>query len=119
MDEKQCQFIRNGRRCQAWAIKNSQFCFAHSPDRKRERMLARSKGGKSPKRNYNVLEPIKIESHKDVVKLVSQTINEVRQGMVDVRIANCIFYGGGILIRALEFSDLEKRLEELEKAVFK
>jgi hypothetical protein len=53
----------------------------------------------------------------DVCVLLTKTINDVRTGRLDPKLANCIGYLGGILVRAFEVSDLEKRLAMLERSV--
>lgn len=112
----QCKFIKpNRERCKANAIENSDFCFSHNPEMREAKRKAVIKGGKSPKKNYNPLEPIEIKNNKDVVKLISQVINEVRQGKIEIRVANCIFYGAGQLIKALEIANLEERVEKIEE----
>ena len=115
-EQKKCKFIKsNGKQCQAWAMEDSDFCFTHNPKMEKERKEAVIRGGKSPKRNYIPLEPIEVKDNKDVVKLIVQTINEVRRGVIDIRVANCIFYGSGQLIKALEIANLEERVSKIEE----
>lgn len=115
---KRCKFIKTDeKQCEAWAMTDSDFCFTHNPDTKEEKQLAVTKGGKSPKRNYNPLEPIEIESTKDVVELISQTINEVRLGEINIRVANCIGFLSGHLIKALEVANLEERVAKVERLI--
>ncbi len=115
---KHCIFIKpNGKSCNAWAMTDSDFCFTHNPETKKQKKTAVSKGGKANKKNYSPLEAIEIKDNGDVVKLIATTINEVRQGLTDVRIANCIFYGSGQLIKALEIANLEERVVEIEKVI--
>ncbi len=114
----QCKFIKsNKKRCNANAIKNSDFCFSHDPAKKEAKKEAVTKGGKSPKKNYNPLPPVKINDSADVARLLARTINEVRAGAIDLRVANCIGYLSGHLIKALEVSDIENRVEEIEKHI--
>lgn len=113
-----CKFIKsNKKQCGANAMKNSDFCFSHNPKTKRAKQLAVIKGGKSPKRNYNPLPPVKLTDNKSVANLLARVINEVRQGKIDRRVANCIGYLSGHLIKALEISDLEKRVAEMERII--
>ena len=60
---------------------------------------------------------IKIEKTGDVMKLLTDTINQVGQGSLDCRIGNTIGYLAGIALKAYETSELEGRLEKLETAV--
>jgi hypothetical protein len=115
-----CEFIKsNGKQCSASAMKNSKQCFYHNPTiSQRRKKEAQSKGGKANKIALEEpLEPIGIKNLRDVVLLLENTINRVRMTKMDTKIANCIFYGSGQIIRAMEISDLEKRVEEIEKTI--
>ena len=115
---KKCIFIKpDGRSCAAWSMTNSDFCFTHNPETKKLKKLAVIKGGKGNKKNRQPLDVIEVKNSKDVPGLIIKTINEARQGLVDVRVANCIFYGSGQLIRAFEVADLEERVAEIEKVI--
>ena len=116
--DKRCKFVKlNGEQCQSWAINGSDYCFWHSSGKKRK--AASSKGGKQGKRKVLEQSNLSLRTLNEVVELLELTINEVRTGKVDVRIANSVGYLGGILIKALEGSDLEERLSKLEQKVFK
>ena len=115
-----CQFIKpDGNQCEANAMENSQYCFTHNPETSEEKKLAVIKGGLSPKRNTLNLPPVEIKSVQDVVRLLEDTINRVRSGEMPTNTANCIGYLGGHIIKALETSEIEKRLEKLEQIIFK
>jgi len=117
-ENKRCNCIKpDGKNCNAWPMNNSEFCFTHNPETKKEKKEAVIKGGKANRRPYVNLDEVEIKNQKDVVNLIAKTINEVRQGMVDVKVANCIFYGSGQLIKALEIADLEGRVVEIEKVI--
>ena len=114
----QCQFIKlNNDQCEANPMKDSEFCFTHNPETKEAKRLAAIKGGKSPKKNYDPLTPVEISDNKSVVNLLATTINEVRQGEIDLRVANCIGYLAGHLIKALEVSEIESRIETIERVI--
>mgnify|MGYP000274071034 CR=1 FL=1 len=112
-----CKFEKDGKQCQAWAMTDSEFCFTHDPNKRKERALAHAKGGMTPKRNYKPLPPVELIDNKGVVNLLAQTINEVRRGKIDLRVANCIGYLSGHLIKALEISELEDRVEKIERVI--
>jgi hypothetical protein len=113
---RKCKFIKSdGQECRANPMKDSEFCFTHNPDTEEERMYAVSKGGSSPRKAREPLPELKIEDAKDVVRLLSTTITEVRAGSVELRVANCIGYLSGHLIKAFEVSTLEERIIRLEK----
>lgn len=115
---RKCQFIKaDGVECQAHAMKDSEYCFTHNPHMQVERQLALSKGGSAPRKAYEALPEVKIENTKDVVNLLAMTISEVRAGTVELRVANCIGYLSGHLIKAFEIADLEMRVIKLEKTL--
>ena len=60
---------------------------------------------------------VKVADCRDVVNLISETINQVRKGQLDPRVANAVGYLANVLIKAAEQGDLEKRIEDLEAAV--
>ena len=118
MTEKRCQHIKpDGQRCNAFAQSNSLLCFSHDPDKAQERAIAHRAGGLANKIKAD-LTPITIEKSKDVVKLITSTMNELRQGKVDIKIANALFYGANVLLKAFEMTEITSRLESVERAVF-
>jgi len=115
-----CGYIKsNGEQCEANAINNGKFCFWHNPDiSAEEKRDAQAKGGKANKIEVAApLPPIKVKTSNDVVELLSDTIGRVRSGDLDIKIANCIGYLSGHLLRAFEVTDLENRLEFVEREV--
>ena len=56
------------------------------------------------------------KSAADLRDLLAQSIIEIRTGKLDPKLANSISYLGISFLRALEVSDVEKRLEALEQA---
>ena len=50
----------------------------------------------------------------EVVTLLSESINHVRRGQLDPRVANAVGYLSGILLKALEQGRTEERLKHLE-----
>lgn len=112
------QIKKAGSRCNARRMENSEFCFFHDPARAKERTLAQRAGGS---RNRAVALPSNIPDApladtRDVARLVADTINQVRRGEIDPKVANAVGYLAGILVKTLECSDLEARLEVLEAA---
>jgi hypothetical protein len=57
---------------------------------------------------------VKVKDCGDVVALISETINHVRKGTIDPRVANAVGYLANVLIKALEQDELETRIERLE-----
>lgn len=111
----------DGSGCQAAALAGSDFCFFHDPDRAADRREANAAGGRRGRMKTldADADDVRVESCRDVVRLLSDTINQVRKGDLDPRVANAIGYLANVLIRAAEQGDLEKRIEDLEAAVQK
>ncbi len=113
-----CSFIKlDGARCEALPVKGSDLCFSHNPQTREAKKLAAVKGGKTPKKNYNPLPAVEVKTSKDVTVLLATVINEVRQGVIDLRVANCLGYLAGHLVKAIEVSDLEERMVKIEQAI--
>ena len=60
---------------------------------------------------------VTVEDGADVVKLLGATINQVRRGEIDPRVANAVGYLSNIVLSATGQRELESRLEELETLV--
>jgi hypothetical protein len=108
----------NGERCRANALTNDRFCFFHSPTKNQERRQARSAGGVSRSQKMAVLPPDtearRLQSPTDVCDLLGDTINQVRRGLLDSRIATAVGYLAGTLLRGLEHGQLDDRLTRIE-----
>jgi hypothetical protein len=110
---------RNGQRCKAYACGDGQFCFFHSPELTPERTKAQRAGGTTRGRQNAAIAMTEIPERQlrntaDVCELLSTTINEVRSGKVQPRIATAVGYLANILLGALEQGPLEDRLLALE-----
>lgn len=109
----------NGTPCRATPQSGSAFCFLHDPDKGDEQRRARQAGGNT--RAAKVLDaetPAKdVKSVADVKGLLSDTIHQVRTGVIDPKVANCVGYLSGILLKAIEVGDIEERLAAMEAVV--
>jgi hypothetical protein len=112
-----CKLARaDGTPCRANARPPSDFCIFHDPALAERRAEARRNGGRS--RKAAVLADSKdlpVRNAADVTALLAATINEVRQGKLDPKIANAVGYLAGVLLRALEIGDLAEQLASLRK----
>ena len=108
----------NGERCRAKALTNDRFCFFHSPTKNQERRQARQAGGVSRSQKTTVLPPDtgdrRLQSPTDVCGLLGETINQVRCGLMDSRIATAVGYLAGTLLRGMEHGQLDDRLTRIE-----
>lgn len=116
---QKCRFRKkNGQVCGADAQSGKSVCIFHDPARANDGRRARQAGGLSRSRSAVVL-PADTPDHplggsNEVAQLLGKSINQVRRGELDPRIANAIGYLAGILLKALEKGPIEERLAHLE-----
>ena len=113
-----CEFIKdNGEKCEAYAVKGTSFCYFHNPDiSDEEKKEAQTNGGAN--RALTLKEPLPvlpIAQPDDAVLLVADTINRVRAGKLDIRTANCLGFLADKLLKALEASQTNDKLERIER----
>ena len=58
-----------------------------------------------------------VRNAADVTALLGTTINEVRQGKLDPKVANAIGFLAGVLLRALETSDIAEQFASFRKQI--
>jgi hypothetical protein len=114
-----CRYKKpDGKKCRANATARSGFCFFHDPLRAVDRLEAQRTGGR---RNKAASLPADtpdcdLKNVSDVATLLAATINQVRTGRIDPRIANAVGYLSATLLKALEVGGLEQRISDLEIA---
>jgi hypothetical protein len=115
MGGRRCiEIATSGRQCGGYAISGSDRCFAHDPTSAVNRDTARRRGGQAG-RVITVSEsnfPVRCPS--DVIALVEATINDVRAGRLDTRVANSVAYLATVAMKGFEQSNVERRLDSLE-----
>lgn len=118
MTGRRCAHVHpSGRACGGFAVAGSEHCFAHAPDQEAKRADARRRGGQAG-RIVTILESdLSVRSLGDVLALVELTVNDVRAGRVDVRVANAVGVLANVAARVIQQSDLEARLEALESVL--
>jgi hypothetical protein len=109
----------NGTPCRATPQNGSPFCFLHDPNKAEEQRRAHQAGGSTRAAKVRSAEtpPKDINSFADVKGLLSDTIHQVRTGVLDPKVANCVGYLSGILLKAIEVGDIEGRLAAVEASV--
>ncbi len=116
---KKCEFRKkDGERCDANAQAGKNSCVFHDPAKAAQGRRARRVGGINRSRPAAVLPPEipdkPLHSTQDVASLLADSINQVRRGQIDPRVANATGYLAGILLKALEQGRTEQRLAQLE-----
>jgi hypothetical protein len=83
----QCNKIKSdGTRCNAQAIRSKKCCFMHSSAYKQQRLTAQRNGGLARKHTQRYIsEDIKLESPKDVQKLIEVTLNSLLRGKMPAK----------------------------------
>ena len=114
---KTCGAIKSDQsKCQAPALPGSEFCFFHDPSKADKRREAQAQGGR--RNRMKTLEEsapdVKVKDSGDAIALISDTINQVRKGQIDPRVANSVGFLANILLKAVERDKLETRIEQLE-----
>ena len=118
MAGRRCAHVHtSGKSCGGFAVAGSAHCFAHDPGLAAKRDEARRRGGQAGRGVTLAESSLPVRSVSDVVALVELTVNDVRCGRVDVRVANAVAYLANVAIKAIEQSDLESRLEALESVL--
>lgn len=110
-----------GKPCSATALPGGRYCLFHDPEHAERCAEGRRHGGVHRNQTRSCLDPdapdVVIHGAKDVCTLIVTTINDVRKGRIDPKIANTIGFLAGVAIKAFEVGELEARLNELESAV--
>lgn len=102
-----CQHIKfDGQQCGAAALRDSTYCYFHDPRYSEERAAARRAGGRERCKKAVILPPetedLPIKNRRQILKLLAQTINHVRTGKIDPKVANSIGYLAGIAMKIFE-----------------
>lgn len=124
-----CKAVRkDGSPCEAQAQAGRPFCFFHDPEKADEARAAQARGGSSREvLDANEVQPwrglpagvtvMRTPTPSDVVLLLADTIDEVKTGRIDPRVANAVGYLSNVILKALEVDALNERLAALEEAV--
>jgi hypothetical protein len=116
----QCKKIKSdGNNCNAYAMTGFEYCYLHNPKVPGdEKKSIQAKGGSAQlSRIEEPLDALSIKQPKDVVRLLEDTINQVRAGVIDVKVANCIGVLSGQLIKAMEITQIKSKVEIIERAI--
>src|ERR1035438_10495870 len=109
---------RNGARCGANAQPANGLCVFHDPAKASDGRRARRAGGITRSRAATVLQ-LDTPDHplgdtNQVSVLLADSINRLRRGQLDPRVANAMGYLASVLLKALENGRIEDRLAHLE-----
>jgi len=60
---------------------------------------------------------VRLRDARDVVELLAETINQVRRGEIDPKVANAVGYLGALMLRAMETTVTISRIAALEAVI--
>jgi len=116
----QCKGIKTDEtQCNANAMSELDYCYTHNPDISNEdKREAKQRGGQNRAVAISEpLQPLAIAEPTDAVLLIVDTINRVRAGELDIRVANCLGFLTDKLLKAFEVSKLNDRVEIIERVI--
>jgi hypothetical protein len=112
---------KDGIGCGANAQPKNGLCVFHDPERAADGRRARQAGGLHRSRPAAVLpsdtQDFPLGNTKEVSALLSDSINQLRRGELDPRVANAVGYLSSVLLRSLEQGPVEERLARIEAAL--
>jgi general stress protein YciG len=106
-----------GRQCAAPAVRGGIYCALHN-DPGRAAQLGR-KGGANNRKVYegDQREIPPPQNARDVKNFLAEAMAEIRSGKMDPKLGTTLGYLGASLLKAIETSDFEERLEKLENGL--
>jgi hypothetical protein len=119
---KKCESRKkNGERCRADAQTGKSLCVFHDPARAGDGPRARQAGAVHRSHSAAVL-PSDTPDHplgdtNQVSVLLADSINRLRRGQLDPRVANSMGYLTSVRLRSLEQGPIEERLAKIEAAL--
>ena len=106
----------DGTDCQAKSMHGSNYCFRHNKTVKEQAFKASSNGGKAKRQYHKLGKKVKLETPDDIKKLMALAINSLWTGQMPAsNPAGSLGYLAKTFLEAYDKSDLEVRVEELEK----
>lgn len=119
---------KDGAPCRAEAQSGRDFCFFHDPAKGEERHDSKVAGGKAGKlATMATVKPwrgvagqvdvLKSVTPVELVDLLCNTIDDVRTGAIDPKVANAVGYLAGVIVKIQEQEALVERLSAIEEAL--
>jgi len=116
---RQCAFIlRSGETCRMHPLQNSEFCWAHSAERKKEVQEARRLGGLRRKRESTISTAYQFESLSSVDSIRRIVLIAVLDALSmenSMARARTLAYLAQVALHMLEVGDIEQRVSALEE----
>lgn len=118
---------RDGEPCRAPALAGG-YCAFHDPAKAEAFKGGRAKGGHAGKLatlatvkpwrgQPGDVEVLKTVAPVELVNLLCETIDDVRTGAIDPKVANAVGYLAGVIVKIQQYEALEERLAAIEEAL--
>jgi len=112
---RQCAYVGpDGYRCRAVPLTGKEFCFFHDPDSAELRRRAGVAGGRARARKVLAEASLcQLDSRESLITLLSETVQQVRTGQIDPKVANAVGYLVNVARQILESDEYERLRREL------
>ena len=114
------QLKKDGNPCGANSQIGKSVCVFHDPEKREQGQKARRAGGLTRSRPRSMPKDspdMQLGSARELAAFLSDSINQVRRGELEPRTANTVGYLSSLLLKALEQSVLEERLDRIERSL--
>lgn len=121
---------KDGSPCRGEAMAGGDYCAFHAPEKADDFQSGRVKGGETGKRatlapsslkpwrgNAGDVDVMQSVAPAELVNLLCHTIDDVRTGAIDPKVANSVGYLAGVIVKIQQYEALEERLAAIEEAL--
>lgn len=121
---------KDGSPCRGDALNGGDYCAFHAPEKAKDFQNGRVEGGKAGKLATLAPEAVKpwrgqpgdvdimqSVTPVELVNLLCQTIDDVRMGAIDPKVANSVGYLAGVIVKIQQYEALDDRLAAIEQAL--
>lgn len=107
---------KDGKRCRAYALPWTDYCFVHEPSLAGKlRQWRRVGGSVMGEKSRMVEEATRLKKPRDVQRMLAVTAERVDRGEIEPQTANAIGRVCSLLLKAMELTDLDERVDRLER----
>ena len=117
MDKRPCQATAShGAACRAWAPEGAAYCRVHDPSKAAEVQAARVRGARKAGQ-IRLLRGRrrKLEGAGNLARFLSELIEDVLAGRIDVDVARTATYAASVLRGVIDSAEHERRIAALEQ----
>ena len=120
-EQRQCEaFRKDGERCRAKALPGRPWCWTHDGSLADQRRLARAAGGRKAAQTRKLNNRrVDLTNPQALLKFTGDLIQDILAHRVDVAVGRTGLYGISVLRQAIETTDLERRITNLEQQIAK